>query len=316
MTGRVQRVGLAIAWLGCALALAFGTAGLVAGLSQPPGTSARAELTWSADRAVAPGLAAARSDLVALAADVDRLGLLGRGALAGILARDRSIVDPAIADGSVLVRSIRDRSSAIGRDLGQLPGVGADMEGRFGADVVATDAGMRDALATTSGLDDSWATLTAGSASALELVDLLQRHDVDAAAAARLGSRGSYAQALDRLRPATSALDRAVELRDELQNAADVSRLDRWIERNRALDTALGRLYTALRDSKGTVTPAVRDAAAAEREAQKDLPPDTRGLVVIMSDLARGGLNQAVIAIEQTKGDLAAAIARLPAAGP
>jgi hypothetical protein len=33
-----------------------------------------------------------------------------------------------------------------------------------------------------------------------------------------------------------------------------------------------------------------------------------------MADVARGGLNQAVIAIEQAKGELAAALAALPPA--
>lgn len=316
MTGTLRHIALGIAWLACALVLALGSAGLVAGLSQPPGSAGRAELTWAADRAIAPGLAAARSDLVALAADVDRLGLQGRAALAAILARDRGLVDSAIAEGAVLVASIEARSSTAGGRLASLPGAGAGMDGRFGADVVATYEGIGTALATTAGLDESWATLTSGSAAAMELVDLLQQHDVDAAAAARLGSRGAYAEALDRLAPAEAALDKAADLRDRLQNTSDVSVLDQWIARNRALDTALRRLYTALRDSMGTVTPAVRAAVAAEQAAQKDLPPDTRALVVIMSDLARGGLNQAVIAIEQTKGELAAALARLPASVP
>jgi hypothetical protein len=315
VTDVLRTIALGTAWLACALVIALGSAGLVAGLSSPPGSSARAELTWAADQAIEPGLAAARSDLVALAADVDRLGLQGRAALAAILARDPALLDSTIAEGSGLIASIEDRSSAIGGRLGALPGAGAGMAGRFGPDVVATYEGIGRALATTTGLDDSWATLTAGSAAAMRLVDLLQQHDVDAAEAARLGSRGSYGQALDRLAPATAALDRAADLRDRLQNTSDVSVLDQWIARNRALDTTLRRLYTALRDSKGTVTPAVREAAAAEQAAQKDLPPDTRALVVIMADLARGGLNQAVIAIEQTKGDLAAALARLPAPG-
>jgi hypothetical protein len=52
----------------------------------------------------------------------------------------------------------------------------------------------------------------------------------------------------------------------------------------------------------------VRKAFAAEQAARRQLPSDTRALVVIMSDLARGGLNQAVIAIEEARGALAAAL--------
>ena len=58
------------------------------------------------------------------------------------------------------------------------------------------------------------------------------------------------------------------------------------------------------------MTDRVRDAFAAEQAARAQLPSDTRGLVVIMSDIARGGLNQAVIAIEEARGALSAALDR------
>ena len=86
-----------------------------------------------------------------------------------------------------------------------------------------------------------------------------------------------------------------------------------WIDRNAAYDAALRRLYEALLDSKGQVTDHVRAAFDGEQAARRELPPDTRGLVVIMSDIAQGGLNQAVIAIEEARGALASAI-DLPAA--
>ena len=35
---------------------------------------------------------------------------------------------------------------------------------------------------------------------------------------------------------------------------------------------------------------AVREAIATERSARKELPPDARGLVVIMAEIGRGGL--------------------------
>ena len=53
----------------------------------------------------------------------------------------------------------------------------------------------------------------------------------------------------------------------------------------------------------------------AERKAQDRLPPDTRGLVLIMAEIGRGGMNGAVIAIEQARGQLAEALAE-PAAEP
>ena len=96
-------------------------------------------------------------------------------------------------------------------------------------------------------------------------------------------------------------------IRDDLARHVDVSTLDSWIARNVAIDAALRDLYTRLVASKGRVTPEVRAALAGVDAARAQLPPDTRALVVILADIARGGLNQAVITIEQARGRLAAA---------
>ena len=87
-----------------------------------------------------------------------------------------------------------------------------------------------------------------------------------------------------------------------------MSTLSGWIDRNAAYDTALRHLYDALLSSKGRVTDKVRAAFAGEQAARRQLPPDTRGLVVIMSDIAEGGLNQAVISIEQARGAIGSAL--------
>ena len=61
------------------------------------------------------------------------------------------------------------------------------------------------------------------------------------------------------------------------------------------------------------MTKDVRAAIDAERKAKDRLPPDSRGLIVIMSEIGRGGMNSAVIAIEETRGRLTDALA-VPAA--
>ena len=83
------------------------------------------------------------------------------------------------------------------------------------------------------------------------------------------------------------------------------------LDRNADYDAAVRDLWDALRRSRGRVTDAVRTAAARERAAKERLPPDARALVVILGDVARGGLNQAVIAIEEARGELLDALARL-----
>ena len=90
--------------------------------------------------------------------------------------------------------------------------------------------------------------------------------------------------------------------------SVDVSVLTTWIDRNAAYDTALRKVYTLLVASKGKVTKPVQDAYDALKVATAGLPGDTRGLVIIMSDIARGGLNEAVISIEEAKGRLSDAV--------
>jgi hypothetical protein len=56
------------------------------------------------------------------------------------------------------------------------------------------------------------------------------------------------------------------------------------------------------------VTPDIRAAYDAEAAARERLPADTKGLVIILGEIARGGLNQAVIGIEEARSELDAAL--------
>jgi hypothetical protein len=86
--------------------------------------------------------------------------------------------------------------------------------------------------------------------------------------------------------------------------------LDEWITRNRDYDTALQNLYAALRDADGNPrVPAVQLARVEERRAFERLPPDRRTIIVIVSEVTRGGLTEAVIAIEEARGRIEAALA-------
>ena len=98
-------------------------------------------------------------------------------------------------------------------------------------------------------------------------------------------------------------------LRTQLASTVDVTVLDQWLDRNERYDKALRGLYVALTKVRGRVTNVVRDAIAAEKEARRSLPPDSRALVVIISEIGRGGMNGAVIAIEEAKAQLADALA-------
>jgi len=103
-------------------------------------------------------------------------------------------------------------------------------------------------------------------------------------------------------------LTEADTMRVQLANTVDVSTLIEWIRRNRNYEDALRSLYATVVEAGGRQPAAVRDAIAAERSARKELPPDARGLVVIMAEIGRGGLNGAVITIEEARGRLANAL--------
>jgi hypothetical protein len=174
-------------------------------------------------------------------------------------------------------------------------------------------AAIAGALETTNGIAEAWARLADGGLSAARLAALLERHDETVAAAAAHGRAERYGEALETLTVAEGVLTDARAVRNRLANTVDVSTLDEWLNRNGRYDAALRRLYETLEESGGEVTVEVRAAVLAEERARDRLPPDTRGLVVIMSDIARGGINDTVIAIEVARGRLDAAVARIDA---
>lgn len=304
----IVRLLLATAWLAGALVIAVGSAGVVAAISHVPGSPEREELTWAADELVRPGLAAAVANLEVLAVEVDGLGRAGRGALAALAARDTVAVAAAVEDGNLRVRKIDALGAALREKLVSLPGVGPGAEGRLGWGVRLEYARIGETVALTSDLRAQWAVLTTGSAAAERLTTLLALHDDYVARAVRDGNERLYSRAVVSIKRASVRLDAAVQLRDVLANSADVSTLDEWIARNRAIDTALLELYEALVASKGKSTSTVKRLLGAVERAREQLPPDTSALVVVMADLSRGGLNQAVIEIERVNRGIADAI--------
>jgi hypothetical protein len=306
--GRLRSIGLRLAWLVCALVLAFGTAGIVGGMAHEPGTSARSELTWAADQRILPGLTTAAADLGALTQDVDSLGDLGTGALLAVNDGNTTALARAVRDGDDVLARIESETLALRAKLATLPGVGPGAEGRLGGAALRRYQTLTGALDATAGLSASWDRLTASSLGALRLRTTLADHDQATAAAAKLGTAAKYAQAIAKLGDSDAAIADARRQRDAMAASVDVAILTEWIDRNADYDKALRALYQVLRTSGSKVTAAVEKAYRAEQAARALLPGDTRALIVIMSDVARGGLNQAVIAIEEAKGRLTDAL--------
>jgi hypothetical protein len=313
----LRTLGLALAWAGIALLISAGAAGLVVGMDHVPGTAARAELTADADASASAALDRAQTQLAAVSDDVDALGAQARGAVASLAGQDLDTVQDTVDRGAVLVAGISDRSRAIRDELERMPGVtGPAAELTTSADVRARHAAMIEALQVTEGLDDAWVDLTTGSLAAARLARLLADHDRIMGDALLDGRAGKYDDAVAKIDEAAGLLDEADTMRVQLANTVDVSTLIEWIRRNRNYEDALRALYQAVDEAGGRQTRKVREAIAAERAARKELPPDARALVVIMDEIGRGGLNGAVITIEEARARLADAVEAAASASP
>jgi hypothetical protein len=313
MSRSLQRVVLAVVWLLIVAVVSVGGAGLVAAMANQPATPARAELTADGDAAAAPALAAALGELTDLTAEVDRLGELGRGALAALVSSDFKTLDAAVADGQTLARQIDSHSAAIREGLRLIPGTGPSEPLLWSPETIRRRDLAVAAVQATGGLEVGWARFAAGSTVANRLTVLLTTHDTTAAKAVEQGRARSYKTALNTLAQAQARLTEAKALRDQLANTVDVTTLTQWIDRNDEYDAALKRLYQATLDAKGKITQELKDAFAAELKAHALLPSNTSGLVIILAEIGRGGLNQAVIGIEETRAKLQAAVDRLTA---
>ena len=306
---RLRPLGLAVGWLVLASLFSAGAAGIVTGMEHQPGSAARPELTWTADETARVALDASQADLAALESELEALGIQARGALAALAGQDLETVQAAIDEGGGLVTRIRFASAAIRSDLALVPGVNGPTARLTTSDAVrARHAAMIEALDATEGLGEAWARLTAGAPAAARMSQLLADHDRIMGEAILEGRDARYGPAIERIDEAAVTLGEARRLRDALANTVDVDVLDEWLNRNLAYENALRDLYAALRESGGRRTADVRDALEAHEAARRQLPPDARGLVVIMAEIGRGGINGAVIGIEEARGRLATAL--------
>ena len=309
VTETLGRARGALGWLVAAALLAFGSAGIVAATSPEPGRPARADLTWAADQAARRELDGARADLQALADDVEGLGQVARGAIAALSAHDGALLQTAIDDGTARAAAIESDAVAIQTSLEGMSQFGPGAATRLSRALIDEHDSMLAAVKSTAGLETTWSGLAEGALAADALTSLLLDHDAIVGNVAALGRDNKWQEALQTLDGADALMIQAGARRDALAQTAEVTTLDEWLARNRRYDAALRVLYTSLIESGGRVSDAVRAAYAEEGAARAALPPDTRGLVLIVAEAGRGGLNDAVIEIENLRGRLFEALA-------
>lgn len=293
----------AAVWLLAGLAISAGAGGVVQGAAHPPGDASRPELTAREDALMAPRIAAFRTGIVSLQQQVGQLSDLGRTALVELRARDSDKLTAALDAGDQVVLASEGYASELAQAFQALPyGPASEAIGEATRERLATIDGAFHAVSPVA---SDWAAVSARAVPAMRLMDLLTQHDQETFAAAELGSAGKYGQALAALKAPLATLDQAQAIRDQLAaSGTDTSTIDAWIGANRTYDLALQKVYQLLAASHGRVTAALRSAIVALDAAKAALPPDTRGLVVIVGDIAQGGLSQALVDIDAARGSL------------
>jgi hypothetical protein len=317
VSGRGGRALGAIGWLVAVVAIAFGAAGLTVAMQPSPDRPARPELTSSGDQAVRAHLDAAEASVDALSTDIDALGTQARGALAAMIGRETDTMDAAIATGSGLIDRVRSESAAIRAELAAAPDVATPFaELRVSPELRERYATLQRVAAAADGLDRPWTRLETGGAAAGLLAAQLAEHDRLVGVAADQGRQAKYKEAIATIDSAAAILKAAHASRDRLANTVDVSTLDQWLERNETYDQALRALYKLTPNVGKRVTKQLKAAIAAEKAARARLPANSRGLVVIMSDIGQGWMNGGVIAIEEAKKTIADALEPPASASP
>ncbi|HYK96728.1 MAG TPA: hypothetical protein VE011_12830 [Candidatus Dormibacteraeota bacterium] len=294
--GRVLR---GAAWTVLFTTFAVGGAGVIGESFHAAGSPARAELTWAGDAALHVRLAAATTQLQAISANVDALATDAKTALEEVASSDPTRLRDALASGGQAATTIATRTRDLKEALAALPGDGPDAVLQYSNATLVRRASIIAALDAASSLASLWQTVTGGAANAAHLINLIDQHDQTVLAAAAQGRDHQYRAGATTLDTALETIGSVQQLRNSLIASSGQTVLDEWISRTSNYDKALQALYAALDRSGGVVTLDVQARRRDEQAAFSQLPPDRRTIIVIVSEVARGGLTSAIIAIDE-----------------
>lgn len=308
--GRVVR---GLAWAFLLALLAISGAGLVDGAWHAPGGPARAELTWAGDSVIDARLDLATIELQRISDDVEELATEAKTALVEVASADPARLNAALQRGNEIAGALDSEAHDLRDALIGLPGDGPNAAIEFNNDTLVRRAAILAAIDAAVSLAASWSQVAARAADAAQLTALIAQHDTTVLQAAAKGVAEQYKDAIPILDQALLTVADIKTLRTRLIADTGPTVLDEWIERDAGYDSALRKLYAALVTSKGKLTLAVTAARREEQAAFALLPPDRRTIVVIVAEVARGGLTQAVLAIEEASSRIDDALAE---AGP
>jgi hypothetical protein len=283
-------------------AFAVGGAGLLGESFHPPGSPSRAELTYAGDTALAVRLDAAASQLQAISDNVDELATDAKTALEEVGSTDPTRLRDALLHGGQAATAIATQTRDLKESLAGLPGDGPGAAIDYSNPTLVRRAAMIAALEAASSMASLWQTVTGGAANAAHLIDLIDEHDQTVLQAAAQGRNHAYRAGATTLDSALDTIAQVQQLRVTLISGGGDTVLDEWIQRTSTFDKALQALYVALDESHGVVTLKVQDKRRDEEAAFAQLPPDRRTIIVIVSEVARGGLTEAILSIEEAHG--------------
>ncbi len=306
LLGRALR---GIVWTVLFAVLAAGGAGLLGQAWHAPGSPARAELTYAGDAALDARLDVGTQELTEIAAEVEKLAADARIALEEVANDDPTRLREALQRGAQAAATIEAATATLRDSLAGLPGDGEAAVIEFTNDTLVRRSAMLTAIEAASSLADQWRQVGARATEVANLTGLFARHDAAVLEAAARGRRSNWAEAVAILDEALLAVADVQTLRVRLIAGSDGTVLDEWIERNAAHDAALRALYAALEASGGIVTAEVQARMRDQEKALARLPPDRRTIVVIVAEVTRNGLTQAVVAIDDAHGRIDEALA-------
>jgi hypothetical protein len=305
----VRRVLRGIAWTLVFTAFAVGGAGLVGEAYHAPGSPARAELTYAGDTALATRLDAASAQLQAISDNVNELATDAKTALEEVASTDPTRLRDALLHGGQAAAAIATQTRDLKEALAGLPGDGPAAAIEYSNPTLVRRASIIAALDASASMASLWQTVTGGAANAAHLIDLIDQHDQTVLDAAAQGRAHDYRDGATTLNLALDSIAQVQQLRVALIAGSGDTVLDEWILRTSNYDKALQALYVALDKSHGVVTLDVQSKRRDEQAAFAQLPPDRRTIIVIVSEVARGGLTEAILSIEDAHGRIDDALA-------
>jgi hypothetical protein len=308
-----------LAWVGLAVVLSLGSAGIVAATGQPPAGDNRPELTYGADQELSARLDSGVQSLARLNDDVIVLGDMARNVLADLSQVNQNALGADYQDGDTAVREIGAGAAALSSSLQCSPWPStrdAQLTQTYSQAMIDRWHAVCAALSSVNPLADNWAAMENGAAVAMEVANDINAHDqavkgaLQSATGVGSSTGGRYPDALRQLATAEDSVADAQRIAGELSAFGDVSTLTEWLSRTKTFDDALGLLWQAMINSNGKVTAQVTAALQAVTNAQALLPDNNSILQVVLYELA-GDLTSDGLAIETAKGQLATALADL-----